>query len=70
MVLLLLVSLWWGAGGGGGGRVLWDEEVLWGYLLLGSGVPCGGCEGFVLKSARYLRFSVTCDSISIYQVYK
>ena len=66
MVLLLLVSLWWGVGGG----VLWDGGVLWGYLLLGSGVPCGGCEGFVLRSARYLRFSVTCDRISIYQVYK
>ena len=42
--------------------------------LVGGGefisVPYRGCKEFVLESGSYLRFSVTCDTTYIYQVYK
>ena len=55
---------------GGGG-------ILPGYLLPGFGawggclisVPCRDCEGFVVKPASCLRFSVTCDATYIYHCF-
>ena len=55
-------------GGWGGSAGVFAAGVGGGGGLVS--VPCGGCEGFVLKSASYLRFSATCDATYIYHVYK
>ena len=82
VLLLLVVSLYWGGNIAVGGclgllAALLNGASGWegsaGVFATGIGgggglisVPCGSCEGFVLESAGYLRFSVNCNATYIY----
>ena len=60
--------------GWGGGGVFCRGICCWDWWGWGPGclvsVPCQDCQGFVLNSASYLGFSVTCDATYLHQVCK